>query len=330
MNYQILPIGDIWKDGIFCIPKQIVSKSLNFADDMQLRILLMILANDGKINEKEIASSLRITVDEVIEKLDFWVSEGILSKKSEKSDSLTAAVEEKEVVVKKFEALPVPNLSPKDIVAMCRENSELTDLLRNSQEILGSSISSAMQGSLINMVTYYGLPVPVVLTLLSYYKNTRESGKNITTRNLQNMAREWADEEILTLDAADKKLKELEISDELWNRLISLTEFEFRKPNANQRKMIKRWSEDFSNEMIIFACNTMKKYTDKDKQSFKAIDNILKDWQKKGFKAPEDVKSYRKEDSKPSKKKNGRLKSEPSFDIDEIAKRAMFDDNYDI
>ncbi len=330
MDYQILPIGDIWKDGIFCVPRQIVSKSLNFADDAQLRILLMILANDGKINENEIAASLRLTVDEVMEKLDFWVSEGILCKNGETAEPMPAAIRQKEVVVKKFEALPVPNLSPKDIVAMCRENGELTDLLRNAQEILGSSLSSAMQGSLINMVTYYGLPVPVVLTLLSYYKNAREGGKNITTRNLQNMAREWADEEILTLDAADKKLKELEVSDELWNRLISLAEFEFRKPNASQRKMIKRWSEDFSNEMIIFACNTMKKYTEKDKQSFKAIDNILKDWQKKGFKNPEDVKSYRKEDNRSSKKKGSKLKSEPSFDIDEIAKKAMFDDNYDI
>jgi DNA replication protein DnaD len=72
----------------------------------------------------------------------------------------------------------------------------------------------------------------------------------------------------------------------------------------------------------------MKKYNEKDKQSLKEIDNILKDWKRKGCTTPDEVKAYKPEANK--KKNDNKLNSTPSFNIDEITKNAMLNDDYDI
>ena len=65
----------------------------------------------------------------------------------------------------------------------------------------------------------------------------------------------------------------------------------------------------------------------------KYVDGVLKNWHKKGIKTPNDVivdnEKHTNSNKKDSKKSN-RLSSTPNFDIDEIAKKAMFDDNFDI
>lgn len=325
MSYRINNSAECWADGVFCVPVSVVKNNMNFADEAKLKALLFSLSNAKNVETKAVASALKISESEAEEALEFWVNEGILLSSEDEALPVEAKVETQ--VVKKFESLPVPNLSPRDIVVMCSENSELANLLRSAEQIMSSTLSGSMKSNLINMATYYGLPVPVIITLLEYYKSEREAGKSITTRHLQNMAREWANEEIFSLDAASKKLQELKNVDELWNDVIALCEFDYKKPSASQRKMLVRWMTDFDNEMIFFACNIMKKYNEKDNHSLKIVDNILKEWKRKGFKTPADVKAQPK---KEDKKKSGKLKSKPSFDIDEIEKNAILNDNYDI
>lgn len=324
MSYQIMPFGEFWNNGVFSVPKEICEKSISFSNEIQLKVLLLTLSNGGRADVKTLSSRLKKDESEIEECLEFWVNEGIMQ--TEKTLPKPAEKPKKEENKKEFEALPMPSLTPKDIVVLCSENPELADLLRNAELILASSLSNAMKSNLINMVNYYGLPVAVVITLLEFYKRQRDNGKNISTRALQGMAKDWAKEDINTLDKASEKLKELEDSEELWGDVISLCEFEYRKPTSSQLKMLSRWSSDFSKEMIFFACNSMKKYNDEEKRSVKIVDNILKEWKRKGFKTPDDVKAPRENE----KDSSSRLKSKPSFDIDEISQKAILNDDFDI
>lgn len=324
MGYQILPNGKVWADGVFCLPKSIVN-SLRLIGADNLQVLTYALGCDGEIKPSEIASALKIDEYEVIESLDFWVSEGILTDGKElNAPSVAPAVEQKPAL----ERLPMPTLTPKDIVALCRESNELTELLRNAEKILASQLSNSMKSNLINMVTYYGLNVPVVLTLLQYYKNERDKGKGITMSRVQKMAQEWAETGVDDIEKASQKLQEIEDVNELWGNVINLCEMEYKKPTQSQSKMLLRWRADFNNEMINFAVNTMKKYNEKESWSIKEIDNILKDWKRKGCATPDEVKAYKKPEQKSTK--NGKLKSKPSFDINEIAKQTALNDDYDI
>ncbi len=324
MSYRVAPTGAFWQGGVFCVPSEIAEKQLKFADGNQLKVLLLLLSKGGVADEAALSRQLGLSEDKVSECLEYWLEEGILVNDEEQpvSENTAEAADSN----KSFETLPMPTLSPRDIVAMCSENAELADLLRSAEQILASSLSASMQSNLVNMVTYYGLPVPVVITLLEYYKKERDAGKSISTRNLQALAKDWANDGVDTLAQAAAKLQELESCEELWSEVIALCQLDFRKPTAVQKKMLLRWRKDFAKDMIFFACNTMKKYTEKEQQSLKVVDNILKEWQRKGFKTPEDVKAQ----PKAEEKKGNKLKSKPSFDIEEIQKRADLNDDYDI
>lgn len=323
MSYQILPNGDAWKNGVFCLPKSIMKK-IKFLDTVKLSVLALAVASD-EIKPPVMASQLLLQVYEVEEALDYWVNEGVLVDTNDiKVEEVKAATEPKQAL----EKLPMPSLSPKDIVALSRENVEIKELLRNAQPILGSTIPQSMQSNLVNMVTYYGLTVPVVLTLLQYYKNERDKGKSITQHKLQMMAKEWAEAEIDTLEKASNRLQEMEDVKEMWSEVIAQCELDYRKPTSSQEKMMLRWKADFSKEMISFAINTMKKYTEEEKRSIKEVDNILKDWKRKGCTTPDEVKTYKKPEQK--SKSSDKLQVKPTFDIDKIAQDTLTNDDFDI
>lgn len=327
MKGTVLPTAGVWNDGVVCVPTAVIHKNLKFASELQLKVMLLILSENGAAETATIAERLSKPEAVIEECFAYWADEGVLSLEGDNRPQPEAPKAEETPVKKVFETLPMPNLTPKDIVQICAEQPEIADLLRGSERILASALSASMKSNLVNMITYYGLTVPVVLTLLEYYKAQRDAGKNMTMRTLQSMAKEWATEEVLTLEAASEKLQALESADELWGDVLALCEFEYRKPSAVQQKMLKRWLQGFDKEMIFFACNTMKKYNEEEKRSLKTVDNILKEWQRKGCRTPEDVKKAPK-DEKP--KKDGKLKRKPSFDIEEIKKKALLNEDFDI
>lgn len=328
MQYRVIPNGDMWNGGVFCVPKSVAEKSLKFASEHQIKALLYLLSQNGCTDETELAKVLSCSEQTAAECLDFWVYEGVLSKDGE---AYVPEEKSEEAPPKKsVEALPIPNLTPRDIVNICADNPEIADLLRTAEKVLSSSLSNALKSNLVNMVNYYGLPVSVVVTLLEYYKAERDAGRSVTTRKLQLIAKEWAGEEVCTIEQASKKLLEITEVEKLWLKVLELCEFDYRQITSAQRKMLERWRADFDNEMIYFACNTMKKYTDEDKRSVKAVDAVLKTWKRKGLKTPDEVAAQPKSEEKTPSGKKGKLKTKPSFDIEEIKKRSALNDDYDI
>lgn len=343
-------MGELWQNGTFCLPKNIAANYIKLASEYQIKAILMIFANDGIGESKAIAKTLGCTEKDIDDILEFWIAEGVLLKADDSTAVIavkdasetvkdspetaekTAFAEVPQPKIKAVEALPVPTLSPKDIVAMCRDSQELTMLLRTAQEVLGKTLSHANQEMIINMVTYYGLPEEVVLTILSYYKSEKEKGRAIGTAYISAMAKNWADEGITTLTAADEKLKELESSDKLWSEIITLTGIRHRNPTMKQRDMIKGWADEFDMQMISLACDIMKENTQK--PSLNYVDKVLKNWHKKGIKTPADVDAdnerYNNKKEKANSKTIDKLQSKPTYDIAEIERHAMYDDDYDV
>jgi DnaD/phage-associated family protein len=338
MDYQILPIGNIWQGGTFCVPTKIVSDYIKLASEYQLKALMLILSSNGVANSRDIAKALGCTENDADDFLDFWVEEGVLSKNgnvvaqppvqnvtAQTTAEIDIAPPQPVKSVKKVEAMPIPTLTPKDIISMCRESKELTELLRNAQEVMGKTLSHSEQQLIINMVTYYGLPEEIVLTILHYYKSEREKGKAIGTAYIATMAKNWSEEGITTLESADEKLRDIESTDRLWNDIIGLTGVRHKKPTEKQREMVKAWSEHFSMEMISLACDAMRENADK--PSLNYVNTVLRNWKKKGIKTPADVKS---DNDKHSKKTVNKYEIDQTYDIDEITKKAMFKENYDL
>ena len=338
MDYQILPIGDIWNDGMFSVPAVIASKYIRLASAYQLKALLIVLSNGGKSTSRDIATAIGVPESEVCDLVSFWVNEGVLVE----NGAAPAAVKAEEKPVEKEEAkkekppkkaveeMKAPELNPAAVTDMLRENPELVSLLHNAEEVLGTTLSHVARVAVINMASYYGLPCEVALTILQYYKNEKDNGSSIGMSYVTAMAKNWSEEGITTLAAADEKLKELEESDREWDKIVEMCEIRRRKPTTNQRAMIKRWRKDFSMEMIAIACDIMKEHAQN--PSLKYVDSVLKNWKKAGIRTPVDVEKENEKfkAKKESKTDDKKLKSKPSFDIDSIQNEIFNNDNFDI
>lgn len=334
MQYQIVPVGKMWQSGSFCIPSSIVTDYIKLASEYQLKALMLVLASNGTSDSKSIAKSLGCTESDADDFLDFWVEEGVLSKDGavvEKAEPIkqdepaTQSAPAEPEPQKKIEALPVPTLTSKDIIDLCRDNESLEGLLRTAEEVLGRILSHVERQLIVNMNTYYGLPADVVLVILQYYKTEKDNGRAIGNAYISAMAKDWAEQGITTLEAADEKLHDLEQSDRLWNEIVALSGIRHKSPTKKQREMVKAWYTDFGIEMISLACDAMKENAQS--PSLKYVEGILKNWKKKGIATPDQVVQ---DNAEHSQKKASGEKIDATYDISSIEQKAMFNDDFDI
>ena len=339
MNYQIMPMGKIWESGMFSVPSVVSKNYIKLASEYQLKALLIILSDGGNSDSKKIAKILGCTESDADDFLEFWVDEGVLIRNSEiaeqhlseKDDKKEEKAPKKKEKKEKLEAPPLPVLNKQDIAQAIAENEGINALLQSAQEVFGSTISHSVQAAAVNMVQYYGLPWEIALTILQYYENERKKGKAIGIAYVMAMAKNWSEEGITTLEAADEKLRYIESTNKLWKEILSMSSLHYRNPTQKQRALVKSWEEDFSFDLISYACEIMCENADK--PSINYLDGILKRWKKDGIKTVEAAKASKENHEKQSKKTSKgtqKLQGKPSFDIEEIERRAMFDDDYDI
>lgn len=324
MNYQIAPFGSIWSNGIFNVPADLVDKYLKIASEYQLKALLFILRNGGQASSSQIAKALGQTAGDIDDLLELWTEEGILSADGQavvlKTEMKPIEPKTKKKVVK--ESLSAPRLTPADIINAQRDSSDIAFLLTEAQVILGRTISHAEQEMLVNMVNYYGLKAEVIMMILEFYRSEKERGKSIGISYVNAMAKNWAEEGIDSVADAEAKLQDIAKSDRLWNEIIAITGIRHKRPTAKQREMIKDWFSDFDITMVTLAADIMKENIPEPKLAY--MNTIIKKWRKSGITSPSQVKAEQEAYAKSkSEKKDDRLQSKPTYDLDEYAKFAM-------
>ncbi len=322
MTYQIAPFGALWQEGMFSVPFALVDKYIKIASEYQLKALLCVLRNGGSAETQDIAKALGLTSNDVDELMEFWSEEGIFPSASPEPQK--PAEPEKTEVKTVRRIMSAPTLTPADVVRILRESSELNLLLNEAQTVLGRTISHAEQELLINMVNYYGLPAEVVLMILEFYRGEKAKGRSVGIAYINAMAKNWAEEGIDTVTLAEEKLKDIEKSDRLWNEVVAITGLRHRRPTQKQRETVKGWFEDFDITMITLASDIMKENTSEPKLAY--MDGIIKQWRKRGITSPAQLQAEQEafEKSRADKKgAKGKLKSEPTYDLDKIKQDAI-------
>lgn len=323
MDYRIMPFGEIWNGGIFNVPNELVDRYLKMASEYQLKALLYILRNGGRAQSSSIAKALGQTESDIDSLLEFWTEENIISSDGQDASVLTKTEKKQEEKPKPVrELLAPPRLTPKDIVAISRDDKNICFLLSDAQRVLGRTISHSEQEMLVNMVQYYGLKIEVVLMILEFYRSEKERGKSIGISYVNAMAKDWADEGINSIADAEAKLQDIAKSDRLWNEITAITGVRHRRPTAKQREMIDGWFKDFDITMITLASDIMKENTSEPSLAY--INKILKQWKKKGISSPAQVQAEQEAYKKSkAKKSSDKLQSKPSYDLEKIKKDAM-------
>ena len=310
-------------NSVFAVPTALVDRYLKLAGKEQLQVLLWMLRHGGEAFSPEaLAQELALDQDAVLDSLDYWQQEGLLASRE---GQLTPAAQPEASQAPAAPQAPAqaPGLPPKrrlvrpdtqHLAARMGESEEIRFLMQEAQATFGKTISPAMAATLLAMCDDYGLPVEVVVMLLHYAKDVGKTG----TAYLDSVARDWAESGVFTLEAAEKKLQELEEHRQAWAKVQSAAGLPRRAPSRKEEDAAYRWVYQwkFTGEMLRAAYERCVDNTGKFNISY--INKILEGWHKQGARNLQEVEALE------AKKKEEREQG-TSYDIDQLEKMSFFD-----
>ena len=333
-------------NSVFAVPSVIVDKHLKLAGAAQLKVLLWFLRHAGEVSSvNDISSALSMQEADVRDCMQYWVQTGVIGIENDVISPCKAVNDVKE---KDLTEQNVSNTETElPVIIETNENSEtvldkpdkkrplsrperpdtkyisermnadesIAFLMKSADDIFGRMTSNSDKATLLLINEYDGLPVEVIIMLLQYALSI---GK-CNMRYIEKMAIDWADKEIVTLEAAEKKIKQLSEGRDAARYVQKIIGAEPHSPTEMESEFADMWVNHwkFSSDMIraaYEACvNTKGKYIPK------YTNSILYRWHDAGINTPEQIK-------KNEKKKPKALETyEPTYDISEYESTSITD-----
>lgn len=323
---------------VFAVPSKVVDEGLKFADGAKLRVLLYILRNCGEMLDEEIISkATNVSVTDIPEILDYWVSMEILAKTDDtyipvQSNAITQNISNKEIKqtdsrekeiaksdISKKQEEPKPRVAVSkpqkpDYVFTAQRlavDDELKFLVDEAQTSLGKILSNSDIATLLMLKDTCGLPLDVILMVIQYCLSIDKGNM----RAIEKIGVEWADAGVYSVEAADNKIKQIKQTSK--NFSIVSSAFGLKNVGSPTKKQLEygdkwvgKWK--FSPQMLREAYERC--VDSKGTMSLRYIDGILKRWNASGIRNFEELKRFESNSSKPQSK------SKSSYDIDELEK----------
>ena len=315
MNIRVNP--DLMWGAVFSVPASVVDVHLSSASPEQLRALLWALrhAAEQPTTEK-MASALHLSEPAAADAVRYWQEKGLLVTDTPVPARVSAQPEKPPKVLPE---MPETKPTHADILHRLEEDSNLEGLFKFAQERFGRTLGYDGQCTIMLLYDTYGLPVDVVCILIEYCKEIGKTGNHYVAE----MGRNWASEEIDTMDKAVDKVGVLRQCTGLWKQLAEFAGISATKPTAVQSEYLRVWHYDlsFSAEMIQLAYEEMANHCNK--LSFAYINKVLRTWHDKGITTPQQVaennEAFRQ-------KKNASADTPPaSYDITQLERQLWND-----
>lgn len=310
----------LW-NSVFAVPCALVDRHLKLAGKEQLQAILWLLRHSGKqVTPQQLADALGMSPDTALDALEYWRQAGLLAAGERRPASPAAAQETppplpgtsaQEPLLPK-RRMPKPDMT--HLAARMGESEEVRFLMQEAEATFGKTLSPAMSATLLTICDDYGLPVEVAVMLLHYAKEVGKTG----TSYIDSVARDWAESGVFTLEAAEKKLQELEEHRQAWAKVQSAAGLPRRAPSRKEEDAAYRWVYQwkFTGEMLRAAYERCVDNTGKFNISY--INKILEGWHKQGARNLQEVEALE------AKKKEEREQG-TSYDIDQLEKMSFFD-----
>ncbi len=338
MNYQ-LNLG-AWSS-VFAVPGVIVDKHIKLAGAAQLKVILWMLRHAGEpFSVSDIAAALSMHEADVRDSMQYWVQTGVIviredailpapiaqeelsDPSSVQETSVTAAAvqkEEKMAAVPPKRALSRPEKPDlRYLNDRMSQDQSIAFLMQSADEIFGRITSINDKATLLLIHEYDGLPVEVLIMLLQYAFSV---GKG-NMRYIEKMAISWAEEEITTLEAAEKKIKRLTGGRNAAVRVQRIIGAEEHSPTEKEMAMADQWINQwhFSDEMIRAAYEVC--VDAKGKYIPKYTGSILENWFHSGIREPSQIRQQ----TASKKAAKAKVGYEATYDISEYESTSILDE----
>ncbi len=278
----------VW-GAMFGVPCIVADNFLRLASGEQIKVLLFILRNSGKaVTSEEIALEVGITPAQSEEAILFWQQVNVLSPEGQAAtQSIMSPPAPKVQAEKNVQPIPPPkrmDYSPSVISGMMRENPDISDVFKITEQILGK-LNHSMQNSLIWMYNYLGLKQEVIVTLINYHAMI---GKT-SVEKIERTAERWSKMEINTLAAAQDEVERMNALNSFAGEIKRMFEMN-HAPTTKQQEFIESWQRaGYSAPLIHLAYERTLEQINK--LSFEYINKILISWGENNYKTPDDVKA---------------------------------------
>ncbi len=305
----------VWSS-VFAVPQVLIDKYIKVCNESQLKLILFLLRYpEENINEEFIYNKTGIPIKEISSAIDFWLSEGLVSRAGSEIVPSASVVE----VSKEIKNETTPKMLRADslhIAKRLKESQNLAYLFSDAEAILGKTLSPSFCSVLLISHDDYNLPVEVILMLISHCVTV---GRTSTTF-IENTSKKWHELGVSTIQQAETMISEMNERDEAWKRLSSMLSIGARQPTKKELElayealvMLK-----FSAEMIGIAYEKTVDGTGKFQPTYML--KILKNWHKNSIITPQDLEEFEKK-AKPTKSKEEKT----SYNLDDFDKLNVFD-----
>ena len=349
MEYNI-NLG-VWQS-IFAVPSVIVDQHIKLAGAAQLKVILWILRYAGhNFTVEDLAASLSMQQADIRDCIQYWVQTGVIAVNEgniepvQQTGTEEKAAAEKECPTENPSETPPPEpqnpsepketkkkrvLSrpekpdPKYIAQRTLNDKSIEFLMHSADEIFGRITSNNDKATLLLMNEYDGLPVEVIIMLLQYAVSI---GK-CNMRYIEKMAITWSDEDITTLQAAENKIKQLNLGRDAAKHIQRLFGLSDRSPSEKEKTLADLWinqwqlPDELIREAYEICINNNGKYVPQ------YIGTTLESWYSAGVTNVSQIKREEEPDKKTHKrkKKDG---YQPSYNIEEYESTSVLDEEWD-
>lgn len=337
MDYS-LNVGE-WNK-VFAVPSSVVDKYIRLASGNSLKLLLYLMRHGGESFTAEILRA-ELGFEELGELEDaalFWVQRGIIRANNAKDTVSLSSVSEQidipsQVNDKSEEIKPAVQrakpvvISNGEIANLIKSSPEMQMLFNEAEKMYARPLHQNERQTIMQLTSHYGLPCEVSLMLLGYCFKLNKA----TPAYISKVAENWANEDIMTVQLADEKIRSLEKQNGIEKRICEALGL-VSNLSAGNRAFIKTWALDwgFGEDMIMLAYD--KTLNGTGKWSFAYANKILETWKDGGITTPQAVEKADEEFKKSNGLKKPASSKRPvmtatgknsSFDTDRLRSQIM-------
>ncbi len=280
------------------VPGAVVDKYLKKASGDELKLILYLIRNEDRaLDAERISEDTGIAPDMIDDALSFWVKNGVLVKRGA---ALTLALV--------TDGGRLPSYNSETIALRAETDRDWCALRSAAEQILGKLLNENDINTLFSLYDYIGLPADVLEILLRY---CAEDGKT-NMKYIEKTALSWADEQIFTPQAAQKKVDDLVKAKQLEGKIRSALGLGERNLTTKEKGFIESWTNSFGYgiDEIVYAYEQSADNTGK--ISFPYMNRVLETAHKKGYKTVEEMAKA----PKPQIKNDKKLKNNSTVSID--------------
>lgn len=268
-------MSDVSPTGLIQVPQGAFEALWRMADPAAALVYLFVLRHDRLPSPGE-ARQAGLDADALKLACERLQREGLLSMRDGAMPSADA-----------------PSYTAEDIAEGLKRDAGFACAVSEAQTLLGKVLSSADLETLFSLYNWYNLPGDVLVLLVSYMVEDFRArfgteGRPPALRQILTEGRRWADQGVLTHEAAERHIRFLEGRRSQSGRILQVLGIHGRAVSTSERKYIDDWiAMGFPPETVALAYDRTVLNTGRMNYSYCA--KILKRWHEAGVHTPKEV-----------------------------------------